>query len=189
MGRPNRGNLFTIDFGALDSFLDVSKASNSAAKAIPFLTFTTFRVDRQQRRRTLDSLQRLNRTQERAMNDPTISTRIAQYELAFRMQMSVPELIDVKREPKAFGACMGPRRRGWQICLCLLARRLAERGVRFIQLYHRTGMLDAQASNLNAAIQTGNNRVAAGLEATRHARRDPGHLGQEFDERSIAKEN
>ena len=48
-------------------------------------------VDRQQRRRTLDSLQRLNRTQERAMNDPTISTRIAQYELAFRMQMSVPE--------------------------------------------------------------------------------------------------
>ena len=96
-------------------------------------------VDRQQRRRTLDSLQRLNRTQERAMNDPTISTRIAQYELAFRMQMSVPELIDVKREPKSILDMYGPQATqvGKYAYNCLLARRLAERGVRFIQLYHR----------------------------------------------------
>ena len=96
-------------------------------------------VDRQQRRRTLDSLQRLNRTQERAMNDPAISTRIAQYELAFRMQMSVPELIDVKREPKSILDMYGPQATqvGKYAYNCLLARRLAERGVRFIQLYHR----------------------------------------------------
>ncbi|MEC8389665.1 MAG: DUF1501 domain-containing protein, partial [Planctomycetota bacterium] len=96
-------------------------------------------VDRQQRRRTLDSLQRLNRTQERAMNDPAISTRISQYELAFRMQMSVPELIDVKREPKSILDMYGPQATqvGKYAYNCLLARRLAERGVRFIQLYHR----------------------------------------------------
>ncbi|MEC8590124.1 MAG: DUF1501 domain-containing protein, partial [Planctomycetota bacterium] len=96
-------------------------------------------VDLQQRRRTLDSLQRLNRTQERAMNDPAISTRIAQYELAFRMQMSVPELIDVKREPKSILDMYGPQATqvGKYAYNCLLARRLAERGVRFIQLYHR----------------------------------------------------
>ena len=96
-------------------------------------------VDRQQRRRTLDSLQRLNRTQEQAINDPAISTRIAQYELAFRMQMSVPELIDVKSEPKSILDMYGPQATqvGKYAYNCLLARRLAERGVRFIQLYHR----------------------------------------------------
>ena len=73
------------------------------------------------------------------MNDPTISTRIAQYELAFRMQMSVPELIDVKREPKSILDMYGPQATqvGKYAYNCLLARRLAERGVRFIQLYHR----------------------------------------------------
>jgi hypothetical protein len=96
-------------------------------------------VSRQQRRRTLDSLKRLNNVQEQAMNDPAIATRIAQYELAFRMQMSVPELIDVSQESQSVLDLYGSEATqvGKYAYNCLLARRLAERGVRFIQLYHR----------------------------------------------------
>ena len=96
-------------------------------------------VTREQRRRTLDSLQELNAQQAGQFNDPAISTRIAQYELAFRMQMSVPELIDVRDEPKSVLDMYGPQATqvGKYAYNCLLARRLAERGVRFIQLYHR----------------------------------------------------
>ena len=96
-------------------------------------------VTRTQRRRMLDALNQLNREQAGRFNDPAIATRIAQYELAFRMQMSVPDLIDVKSEPQHIREMYGPDvatpgRYGYN---CLLARRLAERGVRFIQLYHR----------------------------------------------------
>ena len=96
-------------------------------------------MTREQRRRTLDSLQKLNNQQAEQYNDPAISTRIAQYELAFRMQMSVPELIDVRSEPKSVLDMYGPQATqvGKYAYNCLLARRLAERGVRFIQLYHR----------------------------------------------------
>ncbi len=96
-------------------------------------------VTREQRRRTLDSLQRLNSEQASRFNDPAIATRIAQYELAFRMQMSVPELIDVGSEPQSVLDMYGPQATqvGKYAYNCLLARRLAERGVRFIQLYHR----------------------------------------------------
>jgi hypothetical protein len=96
-------------------------------------------VTREQRRRTLDSLQRLNAEQASRFNDPAISTRIAQYELAFRMQVSVPELVDVASEPKSVIDMYGPQSTqvGRYAYNCLLARRLAERGVRFIQLYHR----------------------------------------------------
>jgi uncharacterized protein (DUF1501 family) len=71
--------------------------------------------------------------------DPEIATRIAQYELAYRMQTSVPELTDVSREPAHIFELYGPdaRRPGTFAFNCLLARRLAERGVRFIQLFHR----------------------------------------------------
>jgi hypothetical protein len=87
----------------------------------------------------LDALNQLNREQAGRFNDPAIATRIAQYELAFRMQMSVPDLIDVKSEPQHIREMYGPDvatpgRYGYN---CLMARRLAERGVRFIQLYHR----------------------------------------------------
>ena len=72
------------------------------------------------------------------MRDPEIATRIAQYEMAFKMQSSVPELVDMSKEPQsvldAYGAKPGD---GSFASNCLLARRLAERGVRFIQLYHR----------------------------------------------------
>ena len=96
-------------------------------------------MSREQRRRTLDSLQSLNQKQAGQFGDPAISTRIAQYELAFRMQMSVPELIDVKSESKQTLEMYGPQATqvGKYAYNCLLARRLAERGVRFIQLYHR----------------------------------------------------
>jgi len=76
--------------------------------------------------------------QNAAVQDPEITTRISQYEMAFRMQMSVPELMDISKEPKGildlYGAKPGD---GSFASNCLLARRLAERGVRFIQLYHR----------------------------------------------------
>jgi uncharacterized protein (DUF1501 family) len=96
-------------------------------------------VTREQRRRMLDSLSRLNNQQSDRFNDPAIATRIAQYELAFRMQMSVPELIDVQNESKSVLNMYGPQagQVGTYAYNCLLARRLAERGVRFIQLYHR----------------------------------------------------
>jgi uncharacterized protein (DUF1501 family) len=87
----------------------------------------------------LDSLNSLNQTQATQFNDPLIATRIAQYELAYRMQMSVPELIDLSTEPKSVLEMYGPQAKqvGKYAYNCLLARRLAERGVRFIQLYHR----------------------------------------------------
>ncbi len=96
-------------------------------------------VTRTQRRRMIDALGKLNRDQAGRFNDPAIATRIAQYELAFRMQMSVPELIDVQREPQHILDQYGPdaTKVGKYAYNCLLARRLAERGVRFIQLYHR----------------------------------------------------
>ena len=96
-------------------------------------------VTREQRRRMLDSLSRLNQQQSGRFNDPAIATRIAQYELAFRMQMSVPELIEFRSEPKSVLDMYGPQvtQVGKYAYNCLLARRLAERGVRFIQLYHR----------------------------------------------------
>ena len=96
-------------------------------------------VTRAQRRRMLDALGKLNHDQAGRFNDPAIATRIAQYELAFRMQMSVPELIDVQREPQHILDQYGPdaTKVGRYAYNCLLARRLAERGVRFIQLYHR----------------------------------------------------
>ena len=96
-------------------------------------------VTRAQRRRMLDALGQMNNAQSTRFNDPAIATRIAQYELAFRMQMSVPELIDFKDEPKSVLDLYGPEatKVGRYAYNCLLARRLAERGVRFIQLYHR----------------------------------------------------
>ena len=96
-------------------------------------------VTRLQRRRMIDALNKLNRDQAGRINDPAIATRIAQYELAFRMQMSVPELIDISSEPKNVLDMYGPQvtQVGRYAYNCLLARRLAERGVRFIQLYHR----------------------------------------------------
>ncbi len=91
------------------------------------------------RRRMLDDLARLNQIRQDAYGDPEIATRIAQYELAYRMQTSVPELTDLASEPEHTFALYGAdaRKPGTFAANCLLARRLAERGVRFIQLFHR----------------------------------------------------
>jgi hypothetical protein len=91
------------------------------------------------RRRMLDDLARLNQMKLADSGDPEVSTRIAQYELAYRMQTSVPELLDVSKEPRHVFDLYGPdaRKPGTYAFNCLLARRLAERGVCFVQLFHR----------------------------------------------------
>jgi hypothetical protein len=91
------------------------------------------------RRRFLDDLARLNNLKLKQQADPEISTRMAQYELAFRMQTSVPELTDTSSEPDHIFKLYGEdsRQPGTFASNCLLARRLCERGVRFVQLFHR----------------------------------------------------
>jgi hypothetical protein len=91
------------------------------------------------RRRFLDDLAQLNEQKLHEYQDPEIATRIAQYEMAFRMQTSVPELTDFTTEPDSTFDLYGPDARtpGTYAANCILARRLAERGVRFIQLFHR----------------------------------------------------
>jgi len=96
-------------------------------------------VCRSGRRAMLDKLSELNRQQFEKELDPEIESRITQYEMAFRMQTSVPEATDLSQEPESAFELYGPDSRtpGTYAANCLLARRLAERGVRFIQLYHQ----------------------------------------------------
>jgi hypothetical protein len=95
-------------------------------------------INSQVRRRLLDGIRDINSMRLDTVGDPEIATRIASYEMAYRMQTSVPELMDISKESKAtlddYGAEPG---KSSYANNCLLARRLAERGVRFIQLYHR----------------------------------------------------
>ncbi len=96
-------------------------------------------ITRELRRTQMDSLTGLNNHLHERVADPEIETRIAQYEMAFRMQASVPELVDASGEPEHVLGLYGDdvRKPGTFAANCLLARRLAERNVRFIQLYHR----------------------------------------------------
>ena len=91
------------------------------------------------RRAMLDALRELNQAQAEATGDPEILNRIAQYEMAFRMQTSVPEVADLRGEPDSAFDLYGPdaREPGTFAANCLLARRLLERGVKFVQLYHQ----------------------------------------------------
>ena len=94
-------------------------------------------MPRDLRRKTLDAIGELNRKEHEAAQDPEILTRIAQYEMAFRMQVSVPEAMDISREPESIHAMYGTTPGATSFANnCLLARRLAERGVRFVQLFH-----------------------------------------------------
>jgi uncharacterized protein (DUF1501 family) len=93
-------------------------------------------MDRPMRRQTLDALRDLNELQEKAMGHPETTTRIAQYELAYRMQVSVPEVMDIARETPATLAAYGATPGAPSFANnCLLARRLVEKGVRFVQLF------------------------------------------------------
>lgn len=118
------GNYQGVQFrGAGDAVLYLSNPKGISEKA---------------RRQLIDSMQELNRLQLGVVGDPDIATHIENYELAYRMQTSVPELMDISKEPKdvleAYGAEPGKASFANN---CLLARRLTERGVRFIQLCHR----------------------------------------------------
>lgn len=96
-------------------------------------------VSQHGRRSMLNTLSALNRLQYQRELDPEIESRIAQYEMAYRMQSSVPDITDVSREPESAFALYGTdaRKPGTFAANCLLARRLCEKGVRFIQLYHQ----------------------------------------------------
>jgi hypothetical protein len=109
-------------------------------------------VDQQTRRGQLDNLRTLQDLQYEAVHDPEIAARIAQYEMAFRMQTSVPEIMDTAGEPDYIYDLYGAdsKKPGTYAANCLLARRLAERGVKFIQLYHQGW---DQHGNLPSAIK------------------------------------
>ncbi len=96
-------------------------------------------VTRERRREFLDALGSLNRMTFAALHDPETTARIDQFEMAFRMQAAVPELADLSTEPASTFEKYGPesKKPGSYAANCILARRLAERGVRFVQLYHR----------------------------------------------------
>jgi len=106
-------------------------------------------MDRSSRRRTLDALDKLDEIESKQFGDPETVTRIAQYELAYRMQISVPEVFDISKEPKDIHEMYGTKPGEASFANnCLLARRLVERGVRHVQLYdwgwdcHGTGAGD-----------------------------------------------
>jgi hypothetical protein len=125
-------------------------------------------VSRPSRRRALDTLRELNELQHAQAGDPETLTRIEQYELAFRMQVSVPEAMDITRESpetlEMYGAAPGETRFANN---CLLARRLAERGVRFVQLFdwgwdtHGTGAHDDIVTQLPKKCRETDRPVAA----------------------------
>ncbi|HEX7862516.1 MAG TPA: DUF1501 domain-containing protein [Verrucomicrobiae bacterium] len=96
-------------------------------------------IDSGMRRRMLDAIASLNQKQFDTYADPEIAARISQYEMAFRMQTSVPELTDISNESESTLEMYGPdvKKPGSFAYNCLLARRMAERDVRFVQLYHR----------------------------------------------------
>lgn len=125
-------------------------------------------MTRDLRRKTLDTLRDLNQMQFEEMHHPETQTRIAQYELAYRMQISVPEVMDIHREPKhvleAYGAMPGQASFANN---CLLARRLVEQGVRFVQLFdwgwdfHGTGPQEDLRDGLTKKCQTMDRPIAA----------------------------
>ena len=95
-------------------------------------------IDRAQQRKLVDAVQALNGIHNETVEEAEIATRISQYEMAFRMQTSVPDLVDISDEPKHILDMYGTEGADGSFAFnCLLARRMAERGTRFIQLYHR----------------------------------------------------
>jgi len=165
VGRPSIGSWMTYGLGSacenLPGFVvllsgDVDPGAGNALWSSGFLP-TTYQgvplrnqgdpvlcvsnpsgVDDAARRRSLDTLRTLNQSHLADVGDPEIATRIASYEMAYKMQSSVPDLADISKEPKAVHDAYGtqPGKASFSNN-CLLARRLIERGVRFVQLFHR----------------------------------------------------
>jgi hypothetical protein len=133
-------------------------------------------VSEKSRRESLDLLKSLNETHLVTNGDPEIATRIASYEMAYRMQSSVPDLVDIEKEPAAIHELYGtaPGKKSFANN-CLLARRLVERGVRFVQLYHRgwdnhgTSSHDDIVNRLPSLCQE-TDRAAAALVTDLHQR-------------------
>ena len=131
-------------------------------------------MDRALRRKTLDALSELNRLQAEEMGHPETQTRISQYELAFRMQTSVPEVMDISREPQSILDAYGAKPGASSLANnCLLARRLVESGVRFVQLFdwgwdfHGTGAGEGLTSGLTNKCATMDQPIAALIEDLR----------------------
>ena len=125
-------------------------------------------LDRQLRRASLDALRELNELQGQELGHPETATRIAQYELAYRMQMSVPEVMDINRETPATLEAYGAQPGGASFANnCLLARRLVEQGVRYVQLFdwgwdfHGTGPAEDIRDGLTKKCATMDRPVAA----------------------------
>ena len=145
-------------------------------------------VTKDARRDSLDVLRALNEKHLEEAGDPEILTRINSYELAYRMQSSVPELVEIAKEPAAVHAAYGTEPGKVSFANnCLLARRLVERGVRFVQLYHRgwdnhgTGKGDDIVNRLPKLCQEvdqAGGGPGEGPEAAWPPRRDPGGVGR-----------
>lgn len=122
-------------------------------------------IDRATRRRQLDAIGEIDRMKLDAVGDPEISTRIDAFEQAFRMQVSVPELVDISNESAETLKLYGPdvTKSGTQAANCLLARRLAERGVRFIQLYHADWDHHLGLPSAMPTMARSNDQAVAGL--------------------------
>jgi uncharacterized protein (DUF1501 family) len=125
-------------------------------------------MDREMRRLTLDALRDLNEYQAAELGHPETLTRIAQYELAYRMQMSVPDVMDISKEPKHIIEAYGAEPGGSSLANnCLLARRLVEAGVRYVQLFdwgwdfHGTGTAEDIRDGLTKKCATMDKPVAA----------------------------
>ena len=137
-GRPSCQPLYDRLWGS--GFLPTEYAGTkfmSVGDPVPYLA-NPKGMDKQARRRWLDHLGKINQQHQQKMGDPEITARIKAYELAYRMQTSVPDLTDISKEPKSILKMYGPdvEKRGSYAYNCLMARRLAERNVQFIQLFH-----------------------------------------------------
>jgi hypothetical protein len=139
-------------------------------------------VDETIQRATLDSIKRLNQQHLDVVGDPEIATRINQFELASRMQTAAPELMDISKEPKEvlemYGAEPG---KGSFANACLLARRMAEKGVRFIEIFHEAGISTAISRKTSCRIARTPikpPRAHQGPQATRHVGRHARRLGR-----------
>ena len=149
-------------------------------------------IDSSDRRAMLDSLAKLATLQHAESNDPDILSRVSQYEMAYRMQSSVPEVADISDEPEAVLAMYGPdvQKPGTFARNCLVARRLAERGVKYQTLFHLGWDLHLAIKQNSPALRrdrSTSRSAGHGSQAARPARRHARHVRQEFGRTPFAQ--